>query len=219
MGRKQIKECLVLQLVTNIINIVLDLFFVKSLNMNVAGVAYATLISQIMTTLLSIYIIFRGKKGENFKIIEAVKKIDFKKIFDKEAAKQIIGVNFDLVIRTVCLLAVTNLFMEEASGEGEIVLAANSILFQIQYLMAYFFDGFANASSVFDGLLFHYPFMGESWALVFVYSAFGSKIDITAFIRKKNEKKSVFGNESVRICRPHTFGLNIKEIIIFNFFF
>lgn len=82
--------------------------------------------------------------------------------------------------------------MEEASGEGEIVLAANSILFQIQYLMAYFFDGFANASSVFDGLLFHYPFMGESWALVFVYSVFGSKVDITAFIHKKNEKKSVF---------------------------
>ena len=56
MGRKQIRECLILQLVTNVVNIVLDLFFVKSLNMNVAGVAYATLISQIMTTLLSIYI-------------------------------------------------------------------------------------------------------------------------------------------------------------------
>lgn len=83
MGRKQIRECLILQLVTNVVNIVLDLFFVKSLNMNVAGVAYATLISQIMTTLLSIYIIFRGKKGEDFKIIEAVKKIDLKKYLIK----------------------------------------------------------------------------------------------------------------------------------------
>ena len=190
---------------SDFVNIVLDLFFVKSLNMNVAGVAYATLISQIMTTLLSIYIILKGKKGEDLKIIEAVKKIDFKKIFDKEAAKKIVGVNFDLVIRTVCLLAVTNLFMEEASGEGEIVLAANSILFQIQYLMAYFFDGFANASSVFDGLLFHYPFMGESWALVFFYTVFGSKIGATAFICKKNEKKSIFGNGNVRAINPHIF--------------
>lgn len=77
MGRKQIRECLILQLVTNIVNIVLDLFFVKVLNMNVAGVAYATLISQIMTTLLSIYIILKGKKGEDLKIIEAVKKNRF----------------------------------------------------------------------------------------------------------------------------------------------
>ena len=59
---------------SDFVNIVLDLFFVKSLNMNVAGVAYATLISQIMTTLLSIYIILKGKKGEDLKIIEAVKK-------------------------------------------------------------------------------------------------------------------------------------------------
>lgn len=151
MGRRQIRECLILQLVTNITNIILDLYFVESLGMDVAGVAYATLISQIMTTILSIIIILKGKKDNPLKIISAIRKIDFKKIFDRQTIKQIGGVNSDLVIRTVCLLTVTNLFMEEASREGEIMLAANSILFQIQYLMSYFFDGFANASSVFAG--------------------------------------------------------------------
>ena len=151
MGRRQIRECLILQLVTNITNIILDLYFVESLGMDVAGVAYATLISQIMTTILSIIIILKGKKDNPLKIISVIRKIDFKKIFDRQTIKQIGGVNSDLVIRTVCLLTVTNLFMEEASREGEIMLAANSILFQIQYLMSYFFDGFANASSVFAG--------------------------------------------------------------------
>jgi MATE family multidrug resistance protein len=34
---------------------------------------------------------------------------------------------------------------------GTEVLAANAVLFQIQYILAYFFDGFANASSVWAG--------------------------------------------------------------------
>jgi len=62
MGRKEIKKCLILQLMTNIVNIFLDLYFVEVLGMDVAGVAVATLISQIMTTLLSIFIILRGTK-------------------------------------------------------------------------------------------------------------------------------------------------------------
>ena len=56
------------------------------------------------------------------------------------------------MIRTLCLLITTNLFLEKVAHSGKIVLAANSILFQIQYLIAYIFDGFANASSVFSGI-------------------------------------------------------------------
>ena len=44
---------------TNFVNIALDLYFVKVLKMDVAGVAIATLISQITTTLLSVFIIFK----------------------------------------------------------------------------------------------------------------------------------------------------------------
>ena len=151
MGRKQLKECLFLQLATNIINIILDLCFVKILNMDVAGVAYATLISQILTTCISLLIILRGKKKETFNIRKSVKNISFKKLMEKKALKEIAMVNLDLVIRTICMLTMTNLFVEKGSVNGEIVLAANSLLFQIQYLMAAFFDGFGNASSVFIG--------------------------------------------------------------------
>ena len=75
MGRKQLKECLFLQLATNIINIILDLCFVKILNMDVAGVAYATLISQILTTCISLLIILRGKKKETFNIRKSILNI------------------------------------------------------------------------------------------------------------------------------------------------
>lgn len=150
MGRKYIKECLLLQLVTNLINIVLDIYFVKKLNMNVGGVALATLISQIFTTLISLIIILKGRKNE-IKIGKEILKIKFNKVFDKSSMKDIGSVNSDLVIRTICLLTATNLFVEKGAGFGELVLAGNAILFQIQYLMSYLFDGFANASSVFMG--------------------------------------------------------------------
>ena len=46
MGRKRVKETLFLQVSTNVINIILDILFVWVFKMEVAGVAWATLISQ-----------------------------------------------------------------------------------------------------------------------------------------------------------------------------
>lgn len=149
MGRKKLKECLLLQFVTNIVNIVLDFYFVLVLKQNVAGVAYATLISQIMTTILSIYIIFREDK--KIGMFDKLKTMKLSFIFSKDAIKDILKVKTDLIIRTVCLLVATNMFMGKSADYGEIGLAGNSILFQIQYLMSYCLDGFANASSVFIG--------------------------------------------------------------------
>ena len=147
MGRKEIKKCLILQLMTNIVNIALDLYFVRVLKMDVAGVAVATLISQIMTTVLSVFIILR-----TFSAKEILHNVNLSKVFDKAEIKKVGAVNLDLVIRTICLLVTTNLFLEKAAHNGKIILAANSILFQVQYLMSYIFDGFANASSVFSGI-------------------------------------------------------------------
>ena len=131
MGRKEIKKCLILQLMTNFVNIALDLYFVKVLKMDVAGVAIATLISQITTTLLSVFIILK-----TFSLKEILYNINLKEIFDKAEVKKVGAVNLDLVLRTVCLLVTTNLFLEKAAHNGKIILAANSILFQVQYLMS-----------------------------------------------------------------------------------
>lgn len=151
MGRKKIRECIILQFLTNIINIVLDIYFVNGLNLAVEGVAYATLIAQIFTTLLSFIIIFFEKNKDELEIIKNIKNIQLKDILDIKSAKTVGRVNTDLIIRTICLMTVTNIFMEQGSLYGPIVLAANSILFQIQYLISYIFDGISNANSVFIG--------------------------------------------------------------------
>lgn len=144
MGQKYIKQTLILQISMNVINIILDLIFVMIFNFGVVGVAYATLISQIYGFVLGIYFI---SKHISLNDILALKD----EILNIEKFKQIMKVNTDLFIRTICLLIMTNMFVAKGSHFGKDILAANAILFQIQYLIAYLYDGFANASSVFAG--------------------------------------------------------------------
>ena len=144
MGQKRVRETLFLQVSTNVMNIVLDLAFVCIFKMGVAGVAWATLISQGYGFLLGAGLV-AGRLGREgiFGHVQGV--------LAASAMKKILGVNRDLVIRTLCLLTMTNLFVAKGSELGQNVLAANAILFQVQYIVAYFFDGLANASSVFAG--------------------------------------------------------------------
>lgn len=144
MGFAKTKAVIVIQLFINLLNIVLSVIFVWGFKLDVVGVAMATLIAQIFSTVMGFTLVKRyislPKSGFNLKTL-----------LTPQAVKEIMVVNGDLMIRTVCLLAMTNHFIATGVSFGTEVLAANAVLFQVQYLMAYGFDGFANASSVFSG--------------------------------------------------------------------
>jgi MATE family multidrug resistance protein len=144
MGRKLVRQSLFLQVSTNVLNIVLDILFVMVFKLDVAGVAWATLIAQTYGLALGCVLISRNIE------LGTVKK-HLHGIFETEAMKKMIGVNSDLLIRTACLLTMTNMFVAKGSSLGASFLAANAVLFQLQYIIAYFFDGLANAGSVFVG--------------------------------------------------------------------
>ena len=144
MGRKLARETLILQISMNVLNILLDILFVLVWDFGVAGVAYGTLIAQIYGFVAGMYLV--AKK------LELAKCLHFRQdIFDVASLKKIMSVNLDLIIRTICLLVMTNMFVAKGTEFGTLTLAANAILFQIQYLISYMFDGIANASSVFAG--------------------------------------------------------------------
>ncbi|QKJ23168.1 MATE family efflux transporter [Poseidonibacter lekithochrous] len=144
MGRKLIKETLYLQVSMNVINIVLDIVFVLYFEMGVYGVAYATLFSQAFGFFVGVYLITRQISVNKIFHI-------YSDLFEKEVFSKIMGVNTDFLIRTICLLIMTNMFIAKGSSFGKEVLAANAVLFQLQYIIAYLYDGFANASSVYTG--------------------------------------------------------------------
>ncbi|SDZ42857.1 multidrug resistance protein, MATE family [Evansella caseinilytica] len=144
MGMGEVKWSLAAQIFMNVLNIVLDLVFVLGLGLGVKGVAYATLISEICAVLFGGAIIFHGKR-----LSLAALKTNM--LLEAASLKRMLIVNRDLFFRTVCLLTMTGIFTAVGAMFGEVTLAANAVLFQIQYIMAYFFGGLANASSIVIG--------------------------------------------------------------------
>lgn len=69
------KRPLYFLIVSSVINIVLDLLFVAVLDMGVAGVAIATLIAQVVSAILTVYVLVKTK--EDYRII--IKDIKFHK--------------------------------------------------------------------------------------------------------------------------------------------
>jgi MATE family multidrug resistance protein len=72
-------------------------------------------------------------------------------LIETKPIKKMMKVNRDLFLRTVCLLTMTVIFTSKGASMGEVTLAANAILLQIHYIIAYLFGGFANASSIMVG--------------------------------------------------------------------
>nr|WP_028611470.1 MATE family efflux transporter [Paenibacillus harenae] len=148
MGLSRLKATLFVQIFMNVSNIALDLVFVQVFHWNVAGVAAATLIAEGTACVLGILIIVRSRMWKQWR---KDKTSRWKERFRVSEWKKMLSANGDLMIRTACLLVMFNLFTSQSAGLGTDVLAANAILLQIHYMMAYFFDGFGNASSIYAG--------------------------------------------------------------------
>lgn len=148
MGQRKIKASLTMQITGNILNMILDIILALILNMEVFGIALATLISQIVSFLIGL--LFVIKYGNFGKInLKKLKEIgNFSKIKDSLYS------NIYLMLRTVCLIIQINIFTAKSSSLGTIAISSNSILLQIQSVISYMFDGIANTSSVYSGKSF-----------------------------------------------------------------
>jgi len=144
MGMAKMKEALSLQILINVLNMILALILVHAFSFAVKGVAAATLISELTAFVLGALIILKHTSN-------GFRMPSIQQVMDTRAVKKMFHVNKDLFIRTICLLVVINMFTAKGASFGTEQLAANAILFQIHYIMAYLFDGFANASSILVG--------------------------------------------------------------------
>lgn len=59
--------------------------------------------------------------------------------------------NRDIFLRTLCLIAVTTYFTSAGSAQGELALAANTLLMQFFVFFSYVMDGFAYAGEAIGG--------------------------------------------------------------------
>ena len=141
MGKTFHSLCLLVAV--NLLNILLDIFFVKFLYLGIAGVAYATIISEICGFCIGIYL------SREFLLNK--ERIKVKLIFLSNKWKSFILLNIDIVIRSTLLQSVFLSYLIFGTLFGSEVLAANHILLQITFLSAYALDGIAFSAEILVG--------------------------------------------------------------------
>jgi MATE family multidrug resistance protein len=77
--------------------------------------------------------------------------LDTQALWDAKAWRKLLSGNADLWVRTLALTGSFAFFARQAAQLGETALAANAVLLQLQALMSYGLDGFANAAEVLVG--------------------------------------------------------------------
>ena len=141
MGKTFHSLCLLV--VVNLLNILLDIIFVKFLYLGIAGVAYATIISEICGFCIGIYL------SREFLLNK--ERVKVKLIFLSNKWKSFILLNIDIVIRSTLLQSVFLSYLIFGTLFGSEVLAANHILLQITFLSAYALDGIAFSAEILVG--------------------------------------------------------------------
>ncbi|MBA3563666.1 MAG: MATE family efflux transporter [Gammaproteobacteria bacterium] len=143
-GMQNARSPLMLMLAINLTNIVLDLLFVLGFGMKVEGVAIATVIAEFVGVALGLWLVQRELR-------KWPGQWQTSRILDRTRFRRLFGLNLNLFIRTVSLMFAFGFLTAQGARMGTVVLAANAVLLNFQYFMAYALDGFAHAAEALAG--------------------------------------------------------------------
>ncbi|MEM7708975.1 MAG: MATE family efflux transporter [Pseudomonadota bacterium] len=144
LGCQDARSPLLVMLTANVVNIVFDLIFVVGMDLGVAGVAWASLLGEYLAVGLGLVLVARRR-------MLGLAWRERSRIFNRDELRALLRVNGDIMLRTLCLIFTFAFFTRQGAQQGEIVLAANAILLNLQSFMAYGLDGFAHAAEALVG--------------------------------------------------------------------
>lgn len=142
LGRTDI--ALVLQLLLNMSNIALDLWFVLGLGWDVRGVAAGTVLAEVLAAAVGLVLALRHARslGASWSI---------PRLLAPRQLRRTLLVNSDIMVRSLALIFVFVWFMAQGAAQGDVRLAANAVLMQFVSVSAYFLDGLAFAAEALVG--------------------------------------------------------------------
>lgn len=146
LGMQNARIPMCIAITQNVVNIAVSTLLVFGCHLKIEGVALGTLISQYTALLLAV--IFCLTK------FDVKQHFELKAILDINTLKRFFQINRDIFLRTLCLIAVTTYFTSAGSTQGELTLAANTLLMQFFIIFSYFMDGFAYAGEALSGRYF-----------------------------------------------------------------
>ena len=146
LGMQNARIPMCIAITQNVVNIAVSTLLVFGCHLKIEGVALGTLISQYTALLLAV--IFCLTK------FDVKQHFELKAILNINTLKRFFQINRDIFLRTLCLIAVTTYFTSAGSTQGEVTLAANTLLMQFFIIFSYFMDGFAYAGEALGGRYF-----------------------------------------------------------------
>ena len=128
-----------LLLVTNIVNIVLDICFVVYLDWAVAGAAWASLIADYTALVFALFLVVKLAKKQGI-------ELNVPNWLSISKMAELLSLNRDIFIRSLILQLCFSFMTFYAARIGETTLAANAVLLNFLMLVSFALDGVAYAS-------------------------------------------------------------------------
>lgn len=129
----------------NAVHILCSLWFAFGLDMGIVGIACASVLAQWSGVALSAVLLV-------WKYGRMLTKIDRAEVLRLDALKRFFIINRDIMLRTLCIVAVYTFFTgASARMDDPALLAVNTLLLQLFTLFSYMNDGFAYAAEALTG--------------------------------------------------------------------
>ncbi|WP_434340603.1 MATE family efflux transporter DinF [Motilimonas cestriensis] len=142
LGMQNARAPMWLLIITNLVNILLDLWFVLGLGWQVQGAAAASVIADYFGFGLGLYFVFHAIKphwqpGDLSALM--------KKIWVKVNFFRLIALNRDIFLRTLCVQICFSFMTFYGARLGDDILAANAVLLNFLLFISFALDGLAYA--------------------------------------------------------------------------
>lgn len=143
LGREQSRQVLGMTVVANLVNVVLNYVFIMRLDMAAYGAGLASMLSQY--AMLAVAVGMFRSQHDRAPWIGA-------EVFDRAKVAALFRLNFDILVRTLCLVTTFAMFTNFSSILGTATLAANALLLRLLTLASFLIDGAAFAAESLAGV-------------------------------------------------------------------
>lgn len=136
---------MITDIVVNVVNMVVSYALAIYTPLGALGVAYGTVIAQFAgLTLATIILLYKYRS-----IWQGLSPLRL--AFDRRGMRQLLSLNGNIFIRSLCFMVVYVGFTSLASRYGDVELAVSTIMMKLFMLFSYFVDGFAYAGEALVG--------------------------------------------------------------------
>lgn len=137
------KTPLIVLLISGILNLVLNLVFVIVFDLDVAGVAISTTISNALSSLILLILLFLSKSFVKVSIKDL--KIDINTL------KKILHIGIPAGVGSAVFCIANIVIQTKINSLGSTIMAASSAAYNIEAIVSYVFAGFSQAATTFVG--------------------------------------------------------------------